>query len=284
MGSMSRLRRRGARRLQRLLRAGLLSAGIIGACGLFPASARADTRPAKGIQDNSFLIEEAYNQEAGMVQHIATLRRLERDWFFTFTQEWPIGSQTHQFSYTVPHSWLRSGSQPTDGPGDVTLNYRWQALTESARAPAFAPRVSLILPSGDAGRGLGTGSVGYQVNLPVSKIVADRVTLHGNAGLTFYTDVEGRSPTTYNLGGSAIYAVSRDFNLMLEGLAEWTETVSAGSIERETSFTLSPGLRKAFDLSPGQLVVGAAAPIRFSGNERDYGVFLYLSLEHSFLK
>ena len=29
-----------------------------------------DPRPAKGIQDNSFFIEEAYNQEAGVVQHI----------------------------------------------------------------------------------------------------------------------------------------------------------------------------------------------------------------------
>jgi predicted mannosyl-3-phosphoglycerate phosphatase (HAD superfamily) len=38
-----------------------------------------DDRPAKGIQDNSFLIEEAYNQEAGVVQGIATLRRQGRD-------------------------------------------------------------------------------------------------------------------------------------------------------------------------------------------------------------
>lgn len=26
--------------------------------------------PAKGIQDNSFFVEEAYNQEPGIVQHI----------------------------------------------------------------------------------------------------------------------------------------------------------------------------------------------------------------------
>ena len=32
-----------------------------------------DPRPAKGIQDNSFLIEEAYNQESGVVQHILNL-------------------------------------------------------------------------------------------------------------------------------------------------------------------------------------------------------------------
>jgi hypothetical protein len=54
------------------------------------ASARADDkdrRPAAGIQDNSFLIEEAYNQEPGVVQHITTLRRQDRSWFYSFTQE-----------------------------------------------------------------------------------------------------------------------------------------------------------------------------------------------------
>ena len=39
------------------------------------------------------------------------------------------------------------------------------------------------------------GSYGYQINLPVSKIVSDRVTLHGNAGITSYFDVHGRQPT-----------------------------------------------------------------------------------------
>jgi Putative MetA-pathway of phenol degradation len=260
---------------------------MVAACGLFlaPLSAQEANGPmAKGIQDNSFLIEEAYNQEPGMVQHIATLRRLERDWLFAFTQEWPVRSQAHQLSYTVPYSWLRSGGQSADGFGDLMLNYRWQALMESASTPAVAPRLSLILPTGDADRGLGFGSVGYQINLPVSKIVSDRVTLHGNAGLTTYADIDGRSPVSYNLGASAIYAVSRDFNLMLEGLVEWNATVSGGIIERETSFTLSPGVRKAFDLAPGQLVVGAAMPVRFTGGETDFGVFVYLSVEHSFLK
>jgi hypothetical protein len=260
---------------------------MVAACGPFsvPLHAQdADRRPAKGIQDNSFLIEEAYNQEPGMVQHIATLRRLERDWLFAFTQEWPLFSQAHQVSYTLPYSWLRSGGQSAEGFGDLMLNYRWQALSESAATPAFAPRLSVVLPTGNAERGLGSGSVGYQVNLPVSKIVSDRVTLHGNAGFTYFADIDGRSPVSYNLGASAIYAVSSDLNLMLEGLVEWTQTVSAGLIERETSFTLSPGVRKAFDLAPGQLVLGAAAPVRFAGGETDFGLFLYLSVEHSFLK
>jgi hypothetical protein len=55
-------------------------------------SQQAPTPLAKGIQDNSFLIEEAYNQEPGVVQHIGSFRRQGRDRFFTFSQELPLGS------------------------------------------------------------------------------------------------------------------------------------------------------------------------------------------------
>jgi hypothetical protein len=252
-----------------------------------PASAEEkDPRTAASVQDNSFLIEEAYNQEAGVVQHIVTLRRQNRDWFFNFTQEWPIGGQTHQFSYGLPYSWIRNDAeQRVRGLGDVQLNYRFQALMESDSVPAFAPRLTWILPTGDKEKGTGVGSHGVQVNLPVSKIVSDRVTVHGNAGVTSYFNVDGQRPTSYNLGGSVIYAVNRDFNLMLESLGEWTETVNElREIEREFRYTVSPGFRQAFNLDAGQLVVGVAAPVGLvNGKRPDYGLFLYLSFEHNFL-
>lgn len=67
-----------------------------------PVEAMAEEPLAKGIQDNSFLVEEAYNQEPGVVQHIFNLPS-----FFTahayeitpsFTQGWPVFSQTRRFS------------------------------------------------------------------------------------------------------------------------------------------------------------------------------------------
>lgn len=245
------------------------------------AAAEKDARLAAGVQDNSFLIEEAYNQEPGVVQHITSLRRQGRDWFFAFTQEWPLGTQVHQFSYTIPYSWLRSEGQDTQGLGSIMLNYRWQALTEDQRTPAFAPRLSLILPSGGPDRGDGNTSVGYQVNLPISKIISNRVTLHGNAGMTSFFDVADRQLTNFNLGGSTIFALSRETNLLLETLAEWTETVGpARGIDKEFSFTVLPGLRHAFNLPDSQLVVGLGAPVTFRGATVDYGAFLYLSFEH----
>ena len=263
------------------MRRGLLAVAMLVGAAQHAAAQQADPRPAAGLQDNSFLIEEAYNQEAGVVQHIASLRRQNGDWSFGFTQEWPLGSQAHQFSYTVPYLWLRGDGG--SGFGDVQLNYRYQALKESAHVPAFAPRLSLILPTGDEDKGTGSGSYGYQVNLPVSKIIADRWTVHGNAGFTSYLDVQGLQPTSYNLGGSIVFALTRDTNFLVEALGDWTETVSdAGAIEREFAFTLLPGMRHAFNLPAGQLVLGAGVPIQFTQGRTDVGALLYLSFEHKF--
>ena len=244
------------------------------------------------MQDNSFLIEEAYNQEPGVVQHIlnivrTTTRRAGPDddaWSFVFTQEWPLFSQAHQLSYTLPYTFLDEGGRSTNGLEDISLNYRLQVLMESDTAPAFAPRISLILPTGDEEDGLGNDTVGYQLNLPLSKIVSDRVTLHFNAGATLLPDVEDHDLVGYHLGASAIYAVTPDLNLMLEVLGEWDEAPDEfGGTDRDASVVISPGLRYAFN-HPGdaQTVIGIAAPIGVTEAAPDFGVFIYASFEHFF--
>ena len=64
---------------------------------------------AGGIKDNSFFIEEAYNQDQGVVQNIFTVQHnWENDFgksralLFNFTQEIPLGSEQNQFSYSLP--------------------------------------------------------------------------------------------------------------------------------------------------------------------------------------
>ena len=110
-----------------------------------------------GIQDNSFLVEEAYNQELGVVQHISSFTRFwdSKDWNYSFTQEWPVGNQRHQLSYTLVA--LHSGGFPDSGPGigDVVLNYRYQLVGSGDTRTAFSPRASLILPAGDSFQGRG---------------------------------------------------------------------------------------------------------------------------------
>jgi hypothetical protein len=247
--------------------------------------------------DNSFLVEEAYNQEAGVVQHIFTgfhgiehVRGPDASfWALNFTQEWPVGGQQHQFSYTLPYAFVRSGGRSDDGVGDLMLNYRYQAYFDEATLRGFAPRFSLVLPTGDERRGFGEDTLGYQLNLPFSTAMGDLWFVHLNAGATFLPDAAsaaGRDLWHYNLGGSFIYAVRPDFHFLVEWLGTWTEHLDTRDRRRhEFANLLSPGFRKAFNLDGDlQIVLGAAVPIGLNRAAPDLGVFLYLSLEHPFKK
>ena len=181
---------------------------------------------------------------------------------------------------------LRNKDSTTSGIGDLLLNYRYQVLFENDVKPAFAPRFSLILPTGNQRRGIGSESFGFQSNLPFSKTVADRLTLHANAGMTSLFDVEGRSPISFNLGGSAVYAATRDFNILFEVVGEKIETVNSGRrTERERVLTLSPGIRYAFNFPETQIVIGVGAPASFVRKEKPiFGAIFYLSFESKILR
>ncbi|MEO6323461.1 MAG: hypothetical protein ABIT01_10395, partial [Thermoanaerobaculia bacterium] len=75
------------------------------------------------IQDNSFLLEEAYNQEFGVMQTILTYTRTAGtgEWLSTITQEFPLPAETHQLSYLLG---LAQTQDENRGFGDLTLNYR----------------------------------------------------------------------------------------------------------------------------------------------------------------
>lgn len=134
------------------------------------------------IQDNSFLLEEAYNQEEGVVQHINTFSRFRDsgEWAYTFTQEWPFKSLAHQLSFTLPA--LGGASEGGRGIGDVALSYRYQWIGDGDAPVAFAPRLSLLLPTGSVKEGRGVGAVGLQVNLPLSTVLSKHWVAHWNAG------------------------------------------------------------------------------------------------------
>ena len=258
------------------------------------AGTRAE-RPVDGIRDNSFFIEEAYNQERGVVQHILNTvygwdRHAGSDEHrvdLLFTQEWPLFSQRHQFSYTVPYSFIESGDDSIDGVGDVFLNYRFQAWFDESTLTAFAPRFSLILPTGDADRGLGDDAVGYQGNLPFSTTLGDSWFVHANAGLTYLPESGSleRDLLHYHLGGSAIYAVTPDLHFMLEWVGRWAENREEAGSHYEFESLISPGVRHAFNFdNDSQLVLGLAVPVGLTSSVPEVGVFLYVSFEHAFAR
>ena len=255
----------------------LFSSALLASASL----ASAQTPP---IQDNSFLIEEAYNQEAHVVQHISNFARSSGgDWIYTFTQEWPLGGQRHQLSYTVPviHN---DGT----GLGDIFLNYRLQAVGSGDTPLAVSPRLSLIVPSGSPDRGRGAGGVGVQFNLPASVELGRHFVTHLNAGATLFPsaqDQAGASATTtlFNLGGSLIWLAHPRLNLMLEALWLGNDDVMGdGTTDRSSAAFLNPGLRAAIDWSGVQIVPGVAYTIGIGPSDGDRALFLYLSLEHAF--
>lgn len=259
----------------------------------------AEQRPIDVIEDNSFLIEEAYNQEEGVVQHIFngvyTSTRGRHGWSFAFIQEWPIFSQDHQFSYTIPSYRLTDGTDRVYGIGDVLLHYRYQALYEGEMQPAFAPNFSLMLPTGSRQKGTGDNVVGYQWNLPFSKKVASFLAVHANFGVTYLphvkapTSATGAAPkqslTSANVGGSAIVALLPRLHFMLEWVGNFDQDFNdAGKRERLFRSTLSPGFRTAIvNEEKLQIVAGAAVPIGLNRRTDNIGAFLYFSVEHDFV-
>jgi hypothetical protein len=243
------------------------------------------------IEDNSFLIEEAYNQGPGIVQHISAFARAEGgDWEYTFTQEWPFLSQRNQLSFTLPLARLSDGvGDSRTRLGDIALNYRRQLSGIGGGRAAFSPRLSLLLPTGDETTGHGSGGVGIQTNLPLSVLLSNRLVTHYNAGFTIVPSARNpagdkASSFGYHLGASAILLLTPRLNFMLEGIWERNQEVVGGDLTDgvEAAF-LNPGVRYAFDTRGGlQIVPGIAYTIGIGPSEGENGLFLYLSLEHAF--
>jgi hypothetical protein len=256
-----------------------------------PTAASAQLSKPIPIQDNSFLVEEAYNQERGVVQHVSTFARPTdgRGWAYTFTQEWPVRGQRHQLSYTVAVTSVPTSDGTTIGLGDAALNYRYQIGSSIGPGVAIAPRASVLLPTGSSRRTLGAGGPAIQLNLPLSAALHVPIVFHSNVGAT-YTPRErnalgDRAATVdYTLGQSAIWLFRPKLNFMVE--TTWSRThevVASGQTARMTDVLLSPGIRGAIDFPSGlQVVPGIAVPIGVGPSRGTRSVFIYLSFEHGF--
>jgi hypothetical protein len=151
------------------------------------------------------------------------------------------------------------------GLGDAVISYRWQALTESTRSPAFSPRVSVIVPTSSESR-----DAGWQVNLPFSKQFGDAY-LHLNAGITRIAHA-----STPQFAASGIWRLRPMLNVMLDSVVEL--------VDPDAAVTISPGLRTGWNRGDSQMIFGFAMPIEFAGPSTNTGVFGYFSYELPFTK
>jgi hypothetical protein len=220
-----------------------------------------------GVQDNSFLLEEAYNQEPGIVQHINLLLydHEAETWGYAFTQEWPLFSMKHQLSYTIPIDYDDSTHL-----GDVALNYRYQLVGNGESRVAVSPRLSVLLPTSDD-----TESTAVQLGLPISTILGKRVLAHTNFGATWF---DGDDDPEYLVGQSLIYTMTPRVNALVEAL--WT-----GNSDHH-SLVVSPGIRWAYNLAGGsQIVPGIAYTMNVDDDDADddgNAILLYFSYENAF--
>ena len=227
-----------------------------------PLMAQTASEDLKGFADNSFLLEEAYNQDPRVVQHISVFERDTDgdEWEFSFAQEWPLHGLKHQISYEIPVS----GDGETS-LGDITINYRYQLLGDGDADLAISPRLSVILPtSGD------DSETAFEVMLPVSRVLSPRVITHTNIG-----GVLGNEKML-ELGQSIVYAPSSRAHVMLEAFYTRPENGDA-------SFIVSPGVRWVYNRPSGlQIVPGIGLPIGVGPSSGSKSILLYLSFEHPF--
>jgi hypothetical protein len=242
------------------------------------------------IQDNSFLVEEAYNQEDGVIQHISFFERLTTgDWAFTQTDEWPLRSLKHQLSLTLVATEASGYPKGGAGWGDTFINYRYQLVGNGDARLAIAPRFSLLLPTGNPVYGRGLGGAGVQFNLPISVQLSKRIVSHWNVGTTWVPRAQNDLHQTAtslgaNLGQSMVWLVNSRFNALLETV--WTsnpQVVGPGMTLPQYNLYISPGVRWSHNFKNGlQIVPGIGLPVGVGPTGGQLGMIFYLSFEHGF--
>ncbi|MBX7150430.1 transporter [bacterium] len=233
------------------------------------------------LSDNSFLVEQAYNQKPHVVQHFFTAiyTRSHKDWNFGLTQEWPLFGSQHQLSYTIPYTRIHASSE--NGFGDVSLIYRYQ-LIEHEESYSVAPRFALKLPTGDEEKGLGEGKVSYELVIPISRKWNEHWSTHLNLGVRLTpqaeVDLKKTTLTNYDVGASLIFVPRWNLNLMIEFLTQFEDH----GTEYETIHTINPGIVYAYNAGSLQIVPGIAFPMQLNGHDKIKRIFFYLSFEHPF--
>ncbi|HWP85206.1 MAG TPA: transporter, partial [Terriglobia bacterium] len=154
---------------------------------------------------------------------------------------------------------------------------------------AFAPRFSLLLPTGDSDQERGFGGTSLQANLPASIVLAPRWVAHLNAGGTITPSAKNRSGEEgsvagFTLGQSFVWLAHPRFNVLLETLWSGQGAVpEPGRASFSHSLFVAPAVRWAHDFRNGlQIVPGLGVAFGAGPSSGETAVLVYLSFEHPF--
>ena len=238
--------------------------------------------PRTPMRDNSFLLEEAYNQDPRVVQHVQRIQinPTTDAWTYSFEQRWPIFGRNHQLSYELPIGRSRVGNTPNLGDVQLLESTNW----------AIAPRIGIIAPTGDFRQGMGYGTTGIEFNLPISRRMWGWLSTHWNIGVTVVPNASNAAGdranvVNYHINKSFAWLASDRWNVMLEMLSEHRRQIEGpGKTVSRFEFVFSPGVRHAVNLSGGtQIVPGLSVPMTILSRDGfKWGVLAYLSIENPY--
>jgi hypothetical protein len=145
---------------------------------LLPSVARANlplqTEDAYVAEKGHWEVESAWDQQRWANE--------DKDDLFLITNNYGVASRL-ELSIDTPYLVHSSnGGKETSGNGDVNLVAKIQLFPEENGHPAFLVRTSAKMSNGDAGRGLGTGTIDYASSLVVSRDLGFAV-FHAQGGL-----------------------------------------------------------------------------------------------------
>lgn len=242
------------------------------------------------IEDNSFLLEEAFNQEYGIYQFIQKYQmptKNQTTYDYSFENEIPITDKTHQFSYSIPVT--KTDPNVRSKIGDLGLSYRWQPVNRDGFL--LAERFTLLTPTGSVADGTGSGVFGFEFMQAATMELSSKFMNHWNFGFSSTPNAKTsgigfrRTISTFTAGSSLIYTGSDNFNIMFEALMESGQQLDTnGRKSSYTSVYLNPGLRWAIDLDwkDTQIVPGIGFPVDVINAPTVQTVLLYLSIEPKF--
>lgn len=240
------------------------------------------------IQDNSFLIEEAYNQDPGVYQFINIYQHDFKTglYYSTLQGEIPLWSREHQFSFSLP---ARKTAASVESLGDLSLNYRYQNYNKDGTM--VAQRFGAIVPTGKVNKNTSYNSVGFAWMQAVTFSLSNQFQMHVNLGLnmTPAARTKGYSQremlTGFTTGVGIVYKHSDKVNFLTEFLYDTQEDFDEkGDTSSNPTITINPGARFDIDLSieKTQVVPGISFPVTVGNDEVHTGVLFYLSFEPDF--
>lgn len=246
------------------------------------------------LQDNGFLVEEAFTQEEDSLQHGIKFRRslAGNDWEVFVEEEIPLGGEKHELSIGFQNRGINSDELgKVKGFGDLELSYRYQLVGDEYSRISIAPSVSAILPTGSYKKELGHGGIGIEFSLPLSIAINSRLMSHSNLGVTLTPHSKnklGERAFTKNLeiGQSFVWLAHPKFNPLIEFIWERNQEVIGNSLtERKQEIFINPGFRWGHTLKNSLMIVpGISFPIGVGSSRGENGILFYLNFEHPFRK